>query len=188
LFADMPPERSENIVLLPARMLRDKGVLEFVEAARQLRRSHPDWRFVLAGAADYANPSAFSVEQIQAWVAEGIVEWWDYQADMPAVYRRTAIVCLPSYREGMPKCLLEAAAAGKPVVSTDVIGCREALLPGETGLLVPVKDAASLRDALAQLIDNPSMRATFGVRGRQLAQQKFSIDAVIERVFSIYAG
>ena len=186
LFEDMPPELTENIVLLPARMLRDKGVQEFVDAARELKQLHPDWRFVLAGAADYANPSAFSVEQINAWVAEGIVEWWDYQADMPSVYRKTAIVCLPSYREGMPKCLLEAAAAGKPVVTTDVIGCREAIIPDETGLLVPVKDAAALRDALARLMDNPAERAAFGARAKLLAEQKFSIDAVIERVFCIY--
>jgi glycosyltransferase involved in cell wall biosynthesis len=188
LFEDMPDASMENIVLLPARMLRDKGVQEFVDAARELKQSHPDWRFVLAGAADYANPSAFSVEQIQAWVTEGIVEWWDYQADMPAVYRRTAIVCLPSYREGMPKCLLEAAAAGKPVVTTDVIGCREAIIPGETGLLVPVKDATGLRDALAQLMDSQSMRHAFGVRAQYLAQQRFSIDAVVDRIFSIYTG
>jgi glycosyltransferase involved in cell wall biosynthesis len=185
-FADMPPELAENIVLLPARMLRDKGVQEFVDAARALRQSHPDWRFVLAGAADYANPSAFSIEQIKVWVADGIVEWWDYQADMPAVYRQAAIVCLPSYREGMPKCLLEAAAAGKPVVTTDVIGCREAISPDETGLLVPVKDAAALRDALARLINSPAERNAFGIKARELAKQRFSIDAVVDRVFSIY--
>jgi glycosyltransferase involved in cell wall biosynthesis len=186
LFADMPPALAENIVLLPARMLRDKGVQEFVDAARALKQSHPDWRFVLAGAADYANPSAFSIGQLQAWVEEGIVEWWDYQADMPAVYRKTAIVCLPSYREGMPKCLLEAAAAGKPVVTTDVIGCREAIVPGETGLLVPVRDAVALRDALRSLMEDANLRRRMGEGGRQLAQQRFSIDAVIDRVLAIY--
>jgi glycosyltransferase involved in cell wall biosynthesis len=186
LFTDMPSESIENIVLLPARVLRDKGVQEFVDAARELKQSHPDWRFVLAGAADYANPSAFSIEQINAWVNEGIVEWWDYQSDMPAVYRQSAIVCLPSYREGMPKCLLEAAAAGKPVVTTDVIGCREAILPGVTGLLVPVKNPAALASALARLIENPDERHAFGQSARNLAQERFSITAVIERVLRIY--
>ncbi len=188
LYADIRPEQEENIVLLPARMLRDKGVLEFVAAARELKQSHPDWRFVLAGAADYANPSAITIEQLHAWVSEGIVEWWDYQADMPSVYRKAAIVCLPSYREGMPKCLLEAAAAGKPVVTTDVIGCREAIVPDETGLLVPVKDASALAVAVAQLINNPVLRKTFGSNARVLAIQKFSIDAVVERVLKIYRG
>lgn len=187
-YADLLPEQAENIVLLPARMLRDKGVLEFVAAARELKASHPDWRFVLAGAADYANPSAISVEQIKAWVAEGIVEWWDYQADMPSVYRKAAIVCLPSYREGMPKCLLEAAAAGKPVLTTDVIGCREAIVPGETGLLVPVQDAEALADALAVLINNPQLRKTYGDNARILAAQRFSIDAVVDRVLKIYSS
>lgn len=188
LYADMPPEHAEKIVLLPARVLRDKGVQEFVDAARELKPLFPQWRFVLAGAADYANPSAFSVEQINAWVKEGMVEWWDYRSDMPAVYRKSAIVCLPSYREGMPKCLLEAAAAGKPVVTTDVIGCREAILPGETGLLVPVKDPAALRDALQHLINHPDERNAFGLRARVLAEQRFSIDAVIARIFEIYGS
>ena len=186
LYADMQAEQAHNIVLLPARMLRDKGVLEFVCAARKLKPAYPDWRFVLAGAADYANPSAISVEQIKAWVGEGIVEWWDYQADMPSVYRKAAIVCLPSYREGMPKCLLEAAAAGKPIVTTDVIGCREAIVPGETGLLVPVLDVVALAAALAELINNPEQRKIFGNNARVLAVQKFSIEAVVNRVLKIY--
>ena len=114
------------------------------------------------------------------------MEWWDYQADMPSVYRKAAIVCLPSYREGMPKCLLEAAAAGKPVVTTDVIGCREAIVPGETGLLVPVRDVVALAAALAELINNPEQRKTFGNNARVLAVQKFSIEAVVNRVLKIY--
>ncbi len=188
LYADMQVEQAEQIVLLPARMLRDKGVLEFVAAARELKQLHPDWRFVLAGAADYANPSAIAVEQLQTWVREGIVEWWDFQSDMLSVYRKAAIVCLPSYREGMPKCLLEAAAAGKPVLTTDVIGCREAIVPGETGLLVPVQDATALADALAVLINNPQLRKTYGDNARILAVQKFSIEAVVDRVLKIYSS
>jgi glycosyltransferase involved in cell wall biosynthesis len=159
-----------------------------VDAARDLKQSHPDWRFVLAGAADYANPSAFSPGQIQVWVNEGVVEWWDYQSDMPAVYRKSAIVCLPSYREGMPKCLLEAAAAGKPVVTTDAIGCREAIVAGETGVLVPVGDAGALRDALRRLMDDTTLRRRLGDNGRILARQRFSVDSVVERVLAVYAA
>lgn len=188
LFEDMPLEQIENIVVLPARMLRDKGVLEFVDAARMLKQSYPEWRFVLVGSADYRNPSAIPIGQIQAWVSDGIVEWWDYQSDMPAVYRKAAIVCLPSYREGMPKCLLEAAAAAKPVLTTDAIGCREAIIPDETGLLVPVKDAAALSVAMRRLMDDSQLRRSMGDKGRILAQQRFSVDSVIERVMAVYSA
>jgi glycosyltransferase involved in cell wall biosynthesis len=97
-------------------------------------------------------------------------------------------VCLPSYREGMPKCLLEAAAAGKPVVTTDAIGCREAIVAGETGVLVPVGDAGALRDALRRLMDDTALRRSLGDNGRILARQRFSVDSVVERVLAVYAA
>ena len=105
---------------------------------------------------------------------------------MLSVYRKASIVCLPSYREGMPKCLLEAAAAAKPIVTTDVVGCREAIIHAETGLLAPVQNAQALAEALAQLMESAELRIAFGTKGRVRAQQLFSIEAVIERVFAIY--
>lgn len=186
LFDSADAQVPEHIVLLPARMLTDKGVLEFVAAARILKGQSSAWRFVLVGAADGPNPAAIGTEQIQDWVAEGVVEWWGQREDMPAVFNQAAIVCLPSHREGMPKALLEAAAAGKPVVTTDAVGCREAVIAGETGLLVPVGDAEALAEALRQLIDDAALRARFGENGRKLAERRFSLTSVLDRTFQIY--
>ena len=186
LYAGSAPGSGEDIVLLPARLLTDKGVPEFVQAARSLRSRGCSWRFVLAGEADAANPAAIATEQVKAWVAEGVVEWWGHRTDMPAVFARAAIVCLPSHREGMPKALLEAAMAGKPVVTTDAVGCREAILPGESGLLVPVGDAEALAQAIRVLIEDAALRVRFGARGRALAVERFTQQAVIDGTFGIY--
>ena len=186
LYAGSAPGLGEDIVLLPARLLTDKGVPEFVQAARSLRSQGCGWRFVLAGEADAANPAAIATEQVKAWVAEGVVEWWGHRTDMPAVFARAAIVCLPSHREGMPKALLEAAMAGKPVVTTDAVGCREAILPGESGLLVPVGDAEALAQAIRVLIEDAALRVRFGARGRALAVERFTQQAVIDGTFGIY--
>lgn len=186
LYANMHIEQAQQIVVLPARMLSDKGVLEFVQAAKILKPQFPTWEFVLVGAADGANPAAIRSAQLQEWVAEDAVAWWGHCSDMLSVYRKAGIVCLPSYREGMPKCLLEAAAAAKPIVTTNVVGCREAISHNETGLLVPVQNVQALAEALAQLIENTELRLVFGTKGRERAQQLFSIEAVIERIFVIY--
>ena len=178
----------DSIVLLPARLLADKGVLEFVKAARQLRWPESPWRFVLAGEADGANPTAITSAQINQWVDEGVIEWWGYCTDMPAVFAQSAIVCLPSYREGMPKALLEAAACGRPVVTTDVIGCREAIIDGETGILVPVRDADALAQALMRLIEDPALRERMGKAGRERAIREFDIRAVVAKHLAIYAA
>ncbi len=182
-----PWAERQNLVVLPGRLLRDKGVLEFVAAARHLRRAGCDWRFALVGTADYDNPTAVPPAQVQAWVDEGCIEWWGHRDDMVAVYGQARIVCLPSYREGMPKVLLEAAAAGCAVVTTDAVGCREAVLPAVTGDLVPVGDAPALTAALRALIDDPARQAAYGARGRELARERFSLEAVIDRTLDCYA-
>ena len=178
--------KGKGVVLFPARLLRDKGVLEFVDAARALKAKGHKWRFVLAGSANYANPSAVSKIVVDAWVKEGIVEWYGHVHDMIPLYAESDIVCLPSYREGMPKVLLEAAASGKAVVTTDVIGCREAIIDQQTGILVPVKNVDKLVEALETLILDKEKRVRFGNKGRELAKQKFSIESVIETTFAIY--
>lgn len=188
-FSSIRIESKQPVVLLPARMLVDKGVLEFIEAARRLKPIVGSWRFVLAGAADYKNPSSISTAQVEAWVAEGIVEWRghiEHADDMVALYAQASIVCLPSYREGMPKCLLEAAAAGCAVVTTDAVGCRESILPGETGDLVPIRDSAALATALLSLINDADRRRRYGIRGQQLAADRFGIDAVVAATLNIY--
>jgi glycosyltransferase involved in cell wall biosynthesis len=185
-YAGLDITDKQAIVVLPARMLKDKGVLEFAEAARILRDKGSRWRFALVGTADYQNPTAVPVEQIQAWVDAGFVEWWGHRSDMVAVFGQAAVVCLPSYREGMPKALLEAAAAGCAVVTTDVIGCREAIVPGVTGDLVPAGDPQALAAVLGRLLDDPQRRARYGAAGNALATERFSEYAVIESTLLIY--
>src|SRR5690606_31431923 len=115
-----------------ARVLRDKGVMEFIAAAERLHVRWPGARFVLAGPCDPDNPAALTEQEIRARIAGGVVEWWGPCTDMPAVYAQASIVCLPSYREGLPKALLEGASCGRPLVATDVPGCRDVCLQDET--------------------------------------------------------
>jgi glycosyltransferase involved in cell wall biosynthesis len=175
------------VVLLPARLLWDKGVGEFVEAATLLRRKGIVARFLLAGEPDPLNPASIPADQISRWVREGVVECLGWVADMPTLLTNCQIVCLPSYREGLPKSLIEAAAAGKAIVTTDVPGCREVVRHGDNGLLVPPRDAGALADALARLIENPALREQMGIRSRILAEQHFGLEMVIRQTLALYA-
>jgi len=185
-FTGFRIENKTNIVLLPARMLWDKGVAEFIEAAKILKPSMPSWRFVLAGAGDYDNPSCVPIGVLESLNSEGVVEWIGHLDNLEPYFERASIVCLPSYREGMPKCLLEAAAAGCAVVTTDVVGCREAIVPNATGLLVPARDGKALGDALGRLMLDRTLREEFGRAGRALAIDKFGEEKVIEKTLLIY--
>lgn len=188
LYADSAVAEKRPFVLLPARMLKDKGVTEFVEAARKIRSQVPGWRFVLAGAAGYDNPSAISEVDLKRWQGQGMVEWLGHVDDMVPLFNQAAIVCLPSYREGMPKALLEAAAAGCAVVTTDVTGCREAIEPGVTGVLVPPRNSIALADALLSLINDEQRQKSYGDKGRKRAVQLFSIESVVQQTIDIYKG
>jgi glycosyltransferase involved in cell wall biosynthesis len=167
-------------------MLKDKGLKEFVEAAKLVKNFVSDWRFVLAGAADCENPTAVSKLQLEQWRREGYVDWVDFVVDMTPLYKEAAIVCLPSYREGMPKALLEAAAAGCAVVTTDTVGCREAIVNGRTGDLVPVGDSRALAATLVALIIDTQRRNTYGVEGHARAIKEYSLKAIIGRFLVIY--
>lgn len=181
-------KNKSKIVLFPARVLYDKGILDFVKAAENIRKKRKDWRFVIAGAADYDNPSAVSSDQVKNWVEAGFVEWLGHVEDMPQIFLETAIVCLPSYREGMPKSLLEAAAAGCAIVTTDVVGCREAIEPGVTGDLVPAQNAGLLTDALLGLMNDQLRVAEYGRMGRCRAEQRFSLESVVDETMKVYKG
>ena len=178
---------NSKIVLFPARVLVDKGAREFVEAAKIIRSKGYDWDFVIVGASDYQNPSAIKQDEIDQWIDQGIVQWWGHQDEMLKVYQKSAIVCLPSYREGMPKTLLEAAAIGLPIVTTDVVGCREAIIPNHTGLLVPSHDPVNLAIAIEHLISDPDLRFRMGLEGSKLAKKKFSLDRVKSEIQNIYS-
>ncbi|MBW9275927.1 MAG: glycosyltransferase family 4 protein [Candidatus Thiodiazotropha sp. (ex. Lucinisca nassula)] len=174
------------LVVLPGRMLWDKGVGEFVEAAQQLHRMGIKARFALVGGIDPNNPESVPAVRLAEWAREGNVEWWGNRQDMPEIYSDAHIVCLPSYREGLPKVLLEAAATGRAIVATDVPGCREIVIEGENGLLVPARESRPLADALRRLITNPALRQSMGQKGRAMAEAEFSIHQVIERHLNIY--
>jgi glycosyltransferase involved in cell wall biosynthesis len=180
-------ENKDPLVLFAARMVVDKGVHEFIEAARIVRAAHPEWRFVMAGTADYENPANVPRERLEAAQSEGAIEWLGHVEEMAPLFARAGIVCLPSYyREGMPKTLLEAAAAGCAVVTCDSTGCREAISPGVTGDLVPPRDARRLAATLASLITDESRRESYGRAGRKLAADRYSVEAVVDRILKIY--
>lgn len=173
-------------VMLPARLLWDKGVGEFVAAARLLHEEGLSARFVLVGAPDPQNPRSIPESDLKAWHDEGAIEWWGRRDDMAEVIRQSHVVCLPSYREGLPKVLLEAAASGRAIVATDVPGCRDVVRQGINGLLVPVRDAAALGAAIRELVLNPSRRAEFGREGRRVVEERFALDAVIRSTLALY--
>jgi glycosyltransferase involved in cell wall biosynthesis len=175
-------------VILPARMLYDKGVGDFVEAARVLKAEGTRARFVLIGPCDPGNPSAVAKDTILNWVAAGLVEWWGYRSDMHEVLSKSHIVCLPSYyREGLPKVLIEAAACGRPIVTTDTPGCRDVVQHGENGFLVPPRNGPALIDALQRLIGDSQLRQTMGRRGRARAEAMFSLETAINQHLHLYA-
>lgn len=176
----------EPVVILAARMLWAKGVGEFVDAARQLREQKVAARFVLVGESDPGNPSAVPVWQLEEWHDSRAVEWWGMCSDMPRILADAHVVCLPSYREGLPKVLIEAAACGRPIVTTDTPGCREVVRHEENGLLVPPRDSAALAAALRRLILSPALRAFLGQRGREIAVAEFGLDRVVEQTLAVY--
>jgi glycosyltransferase involved in cell wall biosynthesis len=185
-FVDAPMPTGVPVVVFPARLLADKGVFEYVAAARLLRDKGVAARFVLAGLVDAANPTSVTQAQLDAWTEEGVIENWGYRSDMPQVLSSASLVVLPSYREGLPKALLEAAACGRAVVTTDVPGCRDAIDPGVTGLLVPVREVVPLAKAIEQLLLNPAQCAAMGLAGRRLAEREFDVNAVVDKHLAIY--
>jgi len=187
-FSVTPESDDIPIVLLASRMLWDKGVGEFVEAAHHLRNQGVIARFVLVGEGDPDNPGSIPDTQLQQWQEEGAVEWWGREKDMADVMRQAHVVCLPSYREGLPKVLLEAAASGRPIVTSDAPGCREIVKHGENGSLVPVKQSKSLADALEHLISDPHLRQQMGKRGREIVESEFSSDQVIKETLALYSS
>jgi glycosyltransferase involved in cell wall biosynthesis len=179
------PDGTTTFVLV-ARMLWDKGVGEFVEAARWLRQRDVSARFVLVGEADPENPAAITREHLLRWHREGHIEWWGHRSDMPEVLAGAHVACLPSYREGLPKTLLEAAACGLPLIATDVPGCREIAVHEETGLLVPPRDSVALTEAMLRLAGDAELRRRLGAAGRQRVMENFSTEHITGETIALY--
>ncbi|GAB2897083.1 glycosyltransferase family 4 protein [Uliginosibacterium flavum] len=181
------PDGVPRIVLV-ARMLWDKGVGDFVAAARLLRQQGVSAEFLLVGEPDDANPATISTAQLQSWQDDGVVQWLGRRSDVPAILASCHIACLPSYYgEGVPKSLLEAAACGRAIVTTDAPGCREVVRDGENGLLVPVKDVVALAGAIKVLVEDPALRVRMGAAGRRLAEAEFSVESVAQQTLQVYA-
>jgi glycosyltransferase involved in cell wall biosynthesis len=174
------------LILFASRLLSTKGVLEFVEAAQQLKQKGLRARFAIAGTPDPGNPASIALEQIDSWKASGFVEVWGWQSDMPAALAKADIFCLPSYREGVPNALLEACACGLPIVTTDVPGCRDVVTHDVNGFLVPPQNSQMLATAIEALLNDQVLRDKMGHTGRQIALEKFSLDKIIEQTLLVY--
>lgn len=188
-FAARTAERDELTplrVLLAARLLWDKGLAEYVAAARQLRAQGRAIEFLLAGDPDPGNPAAVPEQTVHGWVGEGLLKWLGHVDDMAALFATVDIVVLPSYREGLPKGLIEAAACALPLITTDVPGCREVVSDGIDGLRVPARNAEALAHAIARLQDDPGLATRLGRAARAKALAEFDEQIVIAHTLAVY--
>jgi len=180
------PAEKAGLVVLAARMLWTKGVGEFVEAARRIRAIRPSAVFRLIGGTDALNKASVPEAQLRSWVAEGVVEWTGHVSDVGGHLSEASVVCLPSYREGLPKVLLEAGLLGKAIVTCDTPGCREIIQHERNGLLVPPRDSAALAETILRYLGDSELRMRLGenVRGSVLAE--YTDDFVLPRTMAIY--
>lgn len=175
------------VVMLASRMLWDKGVGEFVEAARELKAKGIEARFVLVGEPDMENPSSVPKAQLKEWHSKGVIEWWGYRSDMPQVLSQSSVVCLPSYYgEGVPKVLIEAMACGRPIVTTDMPGCKDLVKGQKNGFLVRPKDSVGLAESLSLLVLDRSLCQRMGIEGRCIAENEFSLNQVTDETLAVY--
>jgi glycosyltransferase involved in cell wall biosynthesis len=173
-------------VMMAARLLSSKGVREFIQASKVVSENNKNVRFVLAGDIDSLNPESIKKSELDQWEKEGVVEIWGYRDDMYNVIPKASMIVLPSYYgEGLPKVLIEAAACGRAVITTDHPGCRDAIEP-ETGVLIPIKDSVALATAIQDLLQNPQKIVKMGKAGRKLAERSYSIENVCEAHMKIY--
>ena len=185
-FTNLQEPKGVTTVCFAARLLRDKGIYEFVFAARLLKERGVDARFFLAGDLDTNNPTGLNIDDLKKLKKDSNIEFLGYQNDIASLYAKSHIICLPSYREGLPKSLIEAAAASRAIVTTDVPGCREVIIPNKTGLLVPVKNSQKLADALQWLIEHPQDRIIMGITGRKFAEKEYQIEKIVQSHLDIY--
>jgi glycosyltransferase involved in cell wall biosynthesis len=175
------------LVMLPSRMLWDKGVGEFAAAAALLKTRGVLARFALVGEPDPGNPRSVPKSQLEEWHRSGVLEWWGHRSDMPNVLAEASVVALPStYREGVPKVLIEAASCGRPIVTTEMPGCRDIVRDGVNGVLVAPGDAEALAAALTRLLGDKQGCKQMGRAGRALVQREFSERTVVARTLEVY--
>ncbi|MBO8232347.1 glycosyltransferase family 1 protein [Prochlorococcus marinus str. MU1402] len=173
-------------ISLVARMLKDKGIYEFVEAAKILHYKKIKARFLLIGDIDKKNPTSLKQSKLEEWNDKKIIEWLGWVNDVNRILLETDILCLPSYREGLPKCLLEGAAIGLPLVTTNTVGCKEVVLEGVNGYLVPIKESKKLSLAIQKLIEDKELRIKMGKESLRIAKSEFSSEIINSQTLSIY--
>lgn len=170
------PQGAHNFLLI-ARLLGDKGVREYAQAAQRIKAAHPEVRFSLVGWID-ENPDAIAQAELDQWVQQGTLEYLGRMSDVRPAINASTVYVLPSYREGTPRTVLEAMAMGRAVITTDAPGCRETVVDGDNGFLVPVKSVDALVHAMQRFIDEPGLAARMGARGRQIAEDKYDVHKV----------
>ncbi|SNY51846.1 Glycosyltransferase involved in cell wall bisynthesis [Arsukibacterium tuosuense] len=186
-FALSPmPVTEKRAILLSARLLREKGVFEFLHAAKLVLQVRNDAEFWLAGDIDPANPSSLTKQDVDQWSAIEGIKFLGFQSDIYSVIKSSEFVVLPSYREGFPKALIEAAAVGRAIITTDVPGCEDAVINNKTGFLVPVKQVEMLVEKILFLLDEPEKCAEFGRAGRVYAENNFDLKFVVQEHKNIY--
>jgi len=174
-------------LVLPSRMLFDKGVIEFIEAAKKIKvRVFNKSEFILVGDCDTINLAGIKENELKEMLDPPYIQWIGFQQNILQIFQNANVIVLPSYREGLPKSLIEAAAVGRPIITTDTQGCRECVIENYNGFLVPVKDTEILSQRMETLINNSDMRKKMGKNSRLLAEKEFSIEKVIEAHLSIY--
>ena len=180
-------EGNKVVITMVSRLMWEKGVREFIEAAKILKGKYPEAFFLLVGGIDKENPSAISENYLREAEYNGYIKWLGHRDDVANILSISDIVTLPSYyREGVPKVILEAMAMGKPIVTTSNVGCKDTVEEGKNGFLVPVKDPVALAESIERLIKNKSMRINFGKHSRQLAEREFDENIVIDKTIDIY--
>jgi glycosyltransferase involved in cell wall biosynthesis len=185
-FRPGPEPEGSVVAALVARMLVDKGVEDAVAAARILAEGGEPVRVRLVGPPDPDNPASLDAGALRAWAAQGVVDWCPGTDDVRGVWAQAHIALLPSYREGLPKALLEAAACGRPLVATDVPGCREVVVHGETGLLVPPRDPGALAAAIGTLARDPGLRQRLGAAARERVCRLFDQQRIVEQTLALW--
>lgn len=179
----MPPVTRPVTFLLAARLLREKGIVEYAESARRVKARYPDVRFILLGGLD-TNPGGVHADEVQAWVEEGLLEWPGHAPVKPWL-AQTSVYVLPSYREGVPRSTQEAMAMGRPVITTDAPGCRETVVEGVNGFLVPPRDVGALAEAMERFIAEPGLIEPMGRESRRLAEERFDARKINQRLLRI---
>lgn len=172
-----PPVTKPVTFLLAARLLREKGIAEYAKAARIVKLKHPETRFIIIGSLD-TNPGALSRVEVETWTAEGILEWPGHVPDVRSWMAKASVFVLPSYREGVPRSTQEMMAMARPVITTDAPGCRETVVDGENGFLVPMRDVEALAAAMERFILNPSLIETMGKASRIIAEERFDVKKI----------